>query len=284
MANAQMDIRDHLHGMWSSVAAAWGEHADEVDERGAAINACMFDAAGVRPGARVLELACGPGGAGLEAADIVGRDGLVVLSDVAAEMTEIAVERARARGLINIDARVIDLEEIGEPDASYDAVICREGLMFALDPGTALAGALSVLVPGGRAAFAVWGPRARNPWLGLVLDAASAQLGMPMPPPGIPGPFALDDAQQLEQLMRDAGFVDVAVAEVDATLETDSFDSWWERTSVLAGPLAKVIAAMPPEASSALRDRARELTRPYSTAQGLVMPGVSLVAHGRRPS
>ena len=44
-----------------------------------------------------------------------------------------------------------------------------------------------VLRPGGRVALAVWGPRDRNPWLGVVFDAVSAQIGAPVPPPGVPG-------------------------------------------------------------------------------------------------
>src|ERR671936_1371604 len=59
--------------------------------------------------------------------------------------------------------------------------------MFALDPARAVAEIRRILRPGGRLALAVWGPRARNPWLGVVFDAVSAQLGAPVPPPGIPG-------------------------------------------------------------------------------------------------
>ena len=72
--------------------------------------------------------------------------------------------------------------------------------MFALDPAGAVREIGRVLRPGGRCAIAVWGPRARNPWLGSVLDAVSEQLGMPVPPPGIPGPFSLDDADALAAL------------------------------------------------------------------------------------
>lgn len=70
----------------------------------------MLELAALRPGQRVLEFACGPGSAGLAAADRVGPDGEVVVSDVATEMVAIAVERAREHGQANVTGRVIDIE------------------------------------------------------------------------------------------------------------------------------------------------------------------------------
>jgi SAM-dependent methyltransferase len=179
-------LRARLHGMWAAVADGWAEHADYVDTRAAVATDRLLELAAPRPGERVLELACGPGGLGLAAAMRVAPGGGVVLSDVAAEMTAIAAARAEGLGLTNVSTRELDLEHIDEPDGCYDVVLCREGLMFAPDPAAAVREMGRVLRPDGRVALAVWGPRERNPWLGLVLDAASAQLGKPVPPPGVP--------------------------------------------------------------------------------------------------
>jgi SAM-dependent methyltransferase len=161
-------------------------------------------------------------------------------------------------------------------------VLCREGLMFALDPAHALAGIRRVLRPGGRVAVAVWGPRERNPWLGLVFEAAAAELGAPVPPPGVPGPFALDDPDRLAGLFAGAGLAGVAVTEVPTPLRDPSFDAWLARTTALAGPLASRLAALPEAARARLRARLREAVRPYETAAGLEFPGVTLLAGGRR--
>jgi SAM-dependent methyltransferase len=279
---ANADMRTHLHGMWASVAGAWGEHAGYADQRGAALTEALLERARIRPGDRVLELACGPGGAGLAAAARVAPDGEVVLSDVAEPMTAIAAERAAARGIANVRTLVLDLEDIDQPDASYDVVLCREGLMFALDPARATREIWRVLRDDGRASIAVWGPRERNPWLGIVLDSLSAQIGRPVPPPGIPGPFALGDRDQVAQLMSDAGFVDVAVTEHDVPLRAGSFDEWWDRTSSLAGPLATILAALPDDALRALRASLSAAVQQYTTAAGVELPGLSILASGRR--
>jgi SAM-dependent methyltransferase len=276
----QQDVRDHLRGMWAAVAGSWAEHADFVDRRGAAVTERMLELAAPQPGERVLELACGPGGVGLAAAPLVA-PGEVVMSDVVAEMTSIAAARAAARGLGNVSTRELDLESIDETDGSYDVVLCREGLMFATDHARAAGEIRRVLRPGGRAAIAVWGPRERNPWLGLVFDAVSAQIGRPVPPPGVPGPFALDDADRLAGLLSGAGLDDVAVSELPAPLRAGSFDEWWTRTQALAGPLTKILASLPAEAVDALRARLREAVGRYDTADGLELPGVTLLAAAR---
>ena len=224
------DVRTRVHGMWAAVAGGWAEHAAYVDERGASVTDSMLELARPQPGERVLELACGPGSVGLAAAERVAPDGEVVLSDVVAEMASIASARADDLGLDNVSSRVLDLERIEEPEASYDVVLCREGLMFALDPARAAGEIRRVLRPGGRVALAVWGPRERNPWLAVVLDAASAQLGKPVPPPGVPGPFSLDDADELAALISGAGLTDVELSEVPVPLRAASFDEWWART------------------------------------------------------
>jgi enediyne biosynthesis protein CalE5 len=276
------ELRAHLHDMWASVAGAWERHAAYVDGRGAPITERMIELTLPQPGERVLELACGPGSVGLVAATRVAPDGEVVLSDVVVEMTAIAAARADALGLTNVTTRVLDLERIDEPDDAYDVVLCREGLMLVPDPARASREISRVLCPGGRVAVAVWGPREQNPWLGIVFDTVSAQLGAEMPPPGIPHPFSLDDAEVLADVLAAAGLSDIAVEEVQTPYDAASVEEWWERSSVLAGPLAQRLATLPESVAHALRARAEEAISVYRTPAGLHIPGVSLVAAARR--
>ena len=276
------DLRAHLHGMWAAVAPAWAQHAAYADARGAEVAETMLGLATPAAGEHVLELACGPGGLGLAAAARVGPRGRVVLSDVAAEMTAIAAARAAAAGLTNVGTCELDVERIEQPDDAYDVVLCREGLMFATDPARAVAEIRRVLRPGGRVAVAVWGSRERNPWLGVVFDAVSAQIGRPVPPPGIPGPFSLGDPDRLAGLLTAAGLEDVVVSELSVPLRAPSFDEWWVRTAALAGPLTNILRSLPDPATEAIRARLYEATSAYRTPSGLEFPGVSLLAAARR--
>jgi ubiquinone/menaquinone biosynthesis C-methylase UbiE len=274
--------RTHLHAAWAAVAPAWGEHAEYLEVRHRATSEELLARAAVQRGDRVLELACGPGGFGLAVAELVGPDGEVVLSDVVVEMTAIAAARARAAGRANVRTRVLDLEAIDEPDASYDVVVCRDGLQFATEPAGATTEIGRVLRPGGRVAVALWGRRERNPWLGVVFDAVSAELGVPVPPPGLPGPFSLSDAGEVRALFMAAGLRDVSVTELAAPVRVGSVDAWWAMTSALAGPLATILASLPTAAADAIRARARDAAGPYQTAHGVEFPGVALIASARR--
>jgi SAM-dependent methyltransferase len=274
--------RARLHGQWAAVAPGWARHAEYVDELVAPITEQLLELSELHRGDRVLELACGPGGVGLVAAERVAPDGEVVLSDVAAEMVAIAQARADALGLGNVSSRALDLERIEQPDASYDVVLCREGFMFAFDPARAAREIRRVLRPAGRVALSVWGPRERNPWLGVVFDAVSAHIGAPVPPPGVPCPFSLGDPGRLAGFLSGAGLSEVSVTEVPMIVRTASFDEWWETRTALAGPLAMLLASLPEAAVRGLRARAREAASAYDTPNGLEFPALTLLAAGRR--
>lgn len=275
-------LRASLRSMWESVAASWREHAESVDARGAVVAQAMLDVADLRPGERVLELACGPGGVGMAAAEMVGPDGSVVLSDFSSQMTAVAASRSKANGLANVTTREWDLQQIDCRDASFDAVLCRDGLMLVVDAATAVREAWRVLQPAGRAVFAVWGPRERNPWLGVLFDAVTAQLGVAVPPPGIPGPFSLDAPGALGALLSEAGFTDVAVHEVSVLMHAASVDEWWSVIPSLAGPLAQLLASLPAEVRAAIRADAEVALAGFATPDGYELPGVSVVGVGHR--
>jgi SAM-dependent methyltransferase len=265
--------------MWNAVAQHWEANADYVDDKAAELSKAMLDSVAIQPTDRVLELACGTGGLGAQAAALARE---VVISDVAAAMVEVAARHTAQ--LANVSTRVLDLEDIAEPDASFDVVLCREGLMFAVEPVVALREIRRVLRPGARFAAAVWGPPADNPWLGRVFDAVSEVLGRPMPPPGLPGPFSLSDADALRALAGAAGFVDVAVERHDVPTHAATFDQWWARTSALAGPLANILPMLPADEQDDLVTRLRAATAPYTSPDGgLAFPGVSLLLRGVTP-
>ena len=276
------DLRPQLHTMWSAVSGAWAQHANFVDARGLKVTEWLVEATQPCRGDRVLELACGPGAVTLAVAGIVD-PGEVIASDVAIEMADIAVARAHSHGLYNVHGRRIDMEEIEEPDSSFDLVYCRDGLMFAVEPDRAVREIARVTKRGGRVAIGVWAERERNLWLGLVFDVLSEQLGHPVPPPGVPGPFALGEAGRLEELFVDAGFADVHVAEVSVPLRAPSFDGWWRMTTSLAGPLALIISGLDADTSDKLRTRAREAVAPFTSADGsLDIAGLQRVLSARK--
>jgi SAM-dependent methyltransferase len=271
-----------MSDMWNRVAGAWERNADFVDEHLEAATGALLDAAGVAEGQAVLDLAAGPGGAGLAAARRVGAGGRVVLADVAEEMVAAAARRANGRS--EVDTLVCDQAAIAAEDASFDAVIVRHGLMFMPEPDASVAEAARVLRPGGRYAAMTWGPREANPWLGLILDAVGAQFGVTFPPPGVSGPFSLSDPDQLAGALRGGGLEDVEVEAIDTPMHAASIDDWWARVPGLAGPLAMALAGMEDEVREEIRVRAIAAGSAVAApvGDGIAMPGCVLVASGLR--
>lgn len=280
-------IRHRVHQLWGSVAQSWGEHADHVEQRSEAVTRLMIDAVGPAPGDEVLELACGAGGLGLAIADRVTPGGRVILSDAAPEMVAVAAAHAARRGKAGgasaeIRAQVVDLEQIDLPDASFDIVLCREGLMFALDPAQAANEIARVLRPGGRVALAVWGPRSRNPWLGVLADALQEHTGSPVPPPGVPGPFSLGADGALASTLAGAGLEQVVVEEVAVPTHDASFEDYWRLRTDLAGPLKRLLEGLRAQDRAAIQQTVRARLSPYQTSDGLEIPGLAYIGFARR--
>jgi SAM-dependent methyltransferase len=223
-------------------------------------------------------------GAGLAAAQRVGSTGRVVLSDIAAEMIAVAAKRASADA--RVGTAVFDQSAIDFGDASFDAAINRHGLMFVEDPVQTTAEAVRVLRDSGRYEVMTWDRREVNPWLGLVLDAVSAQFGVPFPPPNVRDPFSLDTPDVLMSVLRDGSLKDVTVEAISTPMHAASLEGWWERVPKLAGPLAIALAGMEADVRDAIRERAVQsgMKAAASKDGGIVFEGSVLIGSGYKPA
>lgn len=267
--------------MWDSVAPGWEANAGFVDGQLAVATEALLDAAQIGEGDRVLDLAAGPGGAGLAAAHR-GSTGRVVLSDVAAEMVAVAAKRASADA--HLSTAVFDQSAIDFGEAGFDAVINRHGLMFVDDPAKTVAEAVRVLRAGGHYAVMTWDRRELNQWLGLVLDAVGAQFGVPFPPPNVRGPFSLDTPDKLVSVLRDGGLQNVTAQAMSTPMHTASLGEWWERVPKLAGPLAIALAGMDADVRDAIGERAMQsgTTAAGRNKDGIVFEGSVLIGSGHK--
>lgn len=262
---------------WSAVAEAWEQHAGDIDTTNGDATRVLLEAAGIRPGERVLELGAGTGHLAVDLAALVGPGGALVASDVAPAM--VGLIRQKLVGLPQATAEVIDAASVPGPAEAYDVVLSRMGLMFVPEPLRALQEARRVLRPGGRLAAAVWGEPGRNPWMTSVGFAAvvNGVLSGPMPTePG--GPFSLADPGLLEKLARDAGFTEVRIEEVAFTRRYASAAEQFDMVRVLAPPIAAALAAATAEQVEAVRRTAADAVAAYRAEAGSYdLPACALV-------
>ena len=115
----------------------------------------LVDLAGLRPGDRVLDVACGTGASHQAILEKIGKRGKLIGADISTEMLNRAKEKARAHGLENVQYRKADAQELSAVfgKEEFDAVISVNGLPQFLHPDKALIEMVYVLKPGGTLAL-----------------------------------------------------------------------------------------------------------------------------------
>lgn len=139
----------------------------------------LAEAADVRAGARVLDVAAGNGNATLAAAHRFAR---VTSTDYVPHLLEKGAVRAKAEGL-DIEFKVADAEALPFADGTFDVVLSSFGVMFAPDHRKAAAEMMRVVKSGGRIAMANWTPEG---FLGDLFRTMGAHVA---PPAGVQSPM-----------------------------------------------------------------------------------------------
>ncbi len=248
---------------------AFAKKAAESYERnfvpsiGAPVAAGLIEAADLRPGERVLDVACGTGIVTRLAADRVGAEGSVAGLDPNPAM--LAVAREAASGEAPITWHEAPAEEIPLDDEGFDAVLCGMGLQFFGDRAAALRQIRRVLVPGGRFLANVPGPA--PPPLQAMADALGRHVG-PESASFVDAVFSLHDADELRSLAEGAGFDAVEVGSDETALALgDPGEFLWHY--VESTPIAAEVAQLDEERRGALERDFVEACRPYVADGGL---------------
>jgi ubiquinone/menaquinone biosynthesis C-methylase UbiE len=173
----------------------------------------LIGVAGLQPGERVLDVACGTGVVTRLAAERVGAGGAVAGLDVNPGM--LAVARSQTPPDISIDWYEASAEPMPLPDEAFDVVFCQMGLQFVPTSRLHLREMRRVLKTGGRAVISVPGPK--PPIFAIMTDALARHLSPEVASFG-DLVFSMHDVDELKELMRSAGFRNVDVEAKPKTL------------------------------------------------------------------
>jgi SAM-dependent methyltransferase len=266
-----VQYKANVRAEWRAAAPGWQHWVEvlEAEDGGRAVSRTLVRLSRIGPGDMVLDVAAGYGEPGLTAARAATPDGRVVCTDISGEMLAVGRARAAAEGLDNLEFLERDAEELVFEEASFDAVLSRQGLQFLPDVTGVLARLRSFLKPHGRLAAAVWGPP-QTVQFAAPVPVIRAELRMPPPPTGIPGPFALADADHLAELVRACGFTDVETGTVTAIYQTDSPELATRWLRDVAPPITSMVDAQPPEVQQRVWAKVTQAWAPFTTADGRV--------------
>jgi SAM-dependent methyltransferase len=248
-------VKAHQQATWAS-----GDYA-EIATLIVPVAERLSEAADLRAGSTVLDVASGSGNAAIAAARL---GGVVTGIDFVPTLLERARERARAERL-RVDFRLGDAERLAFPDGSFDAVVSVFGSMFAPDHRRAAAELVRVTRPGGTIALASWTPEG---FIGSMFKTVASYV---QPPPGLASPLLWGTEGHLADLFGS----DVAWVHHRRTFtfRFTSAEAFVETFASYYGPTLKALATAG-SARGALEHDLRELARSWNR---LEQPGAIAV-------
>lgn len=217
-------------------------------------------------------MAAGAGEPALTAAKRVGPGGSVLATDISPTILTYAAQAARVQGVSNLETRVMDGEKLDLPDASFDVVLSRVGLIYFPDQQRALAEIRRVLVPGGRVAALVYSTPELNRFFSIPISIIRRRAQLPPPLPGQPGPFSLGSSGVLEDAYRKAGFRDIEVRTVEAPLRTATAAEYLDFARESFGALHQMMAGLSDAERAETWTEIHEELRQFEGSEGFVGP------------
>ena len=270
---------------WDSVAEGWKEWWEPIEKGAQKLSQRLIELAEIKSGQRVLDIATGIGEPSITAAKVVGTDGHVLATDISRQMLAIAKERAMFLRLQDIiEFKESDAENLDLANSSFDAALCRWGLMLLPNLDATIGKIYSSLVSGGRFAAAVWADATKVPIISLVTRVIANQVQMSATPPGVPNPFSLADTNKLENSLARAGFRDIHIDTVIVTFEFESGEEYYRYCQAVSNSARIALSKETEERKEDIwRKVAEEAARNYGTANGLIkMDNESICIVGTR--
>ena len=224
----------------------------------------LLDAAGVRAGSRLLDVACGPG---LVSEAAAARGAHPVGVDIANAM----LERARMR-CPDLTFVLGDALRLPFPDACFDAVTMNFGILHVSQPEQALAEAHRVLVPGGRLAFTTW--LAQGNAEDEITEAALAAHAIAAEEPAGPSYHVFADRDECRLALERCGFdtESLRMDTVNVLWRVPSADFLFQAQLHAGVRTAAVLRAQPPERLAAIRAAMADAVRRYADDDAFALP------------
>jgi ubiquinone/menaquinone biosynthesis C-methylase UbiE len=255
----------------NEIRAAWDEIAGGYDRFVTPTHMWLANEAlhraGVGPGMRFLDVACGSGALSVPAAR---RGARVTGADLSPNMIERLTARALAEGLPNLEGRVMDGHALELEDDSFDASGSQFGVMLFPDLPRGLSELARVTRWGGRVVIVAYGPPSEVEFIVFFISALQAVVpgfaGIPMDPP--PLPFQVADPETLRRRLAGAGLTDVRVETITETLEFVSGRQMWDWVTNSNPIGAMLVADTTPEQGAHVREALDEMLRERSGGDG----------------
>ena len=270
---------------WRESAFYWQKHAHTIRTMFGPITQALIEDAEIVKGDAVLDVAGGAGEPSLTIAQTVGPTGSVICTDVTAEMVGAATNEAQRHGVTNITFRQCAADSLPFESNSFDAVVCRLGVMFFPDPLAGLSEMLRVAKSESVLSLAVWDKAELNPYSYLITDVFDRHFGAATPDdPNAPGAFRFAEHGSLARILAEAGAVDASERilkfQIAAPISPEQF---WELRSEISGMLREKLTTLSPILADVIAKEAQEAVSQYFSNNQVSIPAQVIIVKGRKP-
>lgn len=279
------DRQDEVLREWRESAFYWHKHFETIRTMFRPVTEALIKEADIIEGEAVLDVAGGSGEPSLTIAEAVGPTGSVTCTDVTAEMVSAAQSEAQRSGLTNVAFRQCAADFLPFETNSFDAVVCRLGIMFFPDPLTGLREMLRVTKREGVLSLAVWDKSERNPFSYLITNVVSRHFDAEAPAdPNAPGAFRFAESGMLAELLQTAGAIDVSERELKFHIAAPiSPKEFWEMRSETSGTLREKLAKATEERRDVVAQEVQEAVREFFPNNQMNFPAQMIIVTGRKP-
>jgi ubiquinone/menaquinone biosynthesis C-methylase UbiE len=275
------EIRDSQQEAWAGLSAGWDKWESVIMDQLAPVGAAMIERLEIVEDQHHLDIASGTGEPGLSIARLAPK-GRVVVTDLVAEMLDIAERRARAQGITNIETKVCSADDLPFDDATFDGVSVRFGYMFFPDVAKATAEFARVLKPGGRLCSSVWIKPEENPWTAIAMQAIATETVLAPPDPDRPNMFRCAAPRYVSALYEAAGLRDVAEWDVPVVLVTRSPAQYWEMISEHVSLAVAALQQVDPPTRERIRAAAIAKVSAFENDGQVRVPGLARCVVGTK--
>jgi ubiquinone/menaquinone biosynthesis C-methylase UbiE len=275
-------FKTRMRTQWDRTAIGWDSHTPVIRAWLAQATEAMLDMARVAPGQSVLDVAAGAGDQTLDIARRVGPQGRVLATDLSPAILALAQANADRVGLGNVSTLAADGEALPVEPASFDAAVCRLGLMFFPDPLMGLRSMHRALRPGAGICTVVFSRPERNPCTAILMSTALQHAGMAPRDPYQPGGLmSLGKPGVTDELFQAAGFQNVATTALDAPFRLPTTRHYLDFIRSSASPIQQILGQLEPEAAAAAWDDMEERLSTFMMPGGWVGPNELLLTAGQ---
>lgn len=267
--------------LWKSIAVMRRKNDEFIMAWFASVGERLIARAGIIDGMRVLDAATGTGEPGLTIAQRFPSVKVIGL-DNSEEMAAIAREKAAQRGVKNFQVMVGDAGKLPFDDSSFDAVLCRHGVMFFPDIVKYLQEFLRVLRAGHIAVASAWGSFEENPWASLFREVFMRYTNVSQEGPEHIGRFRCAQPDLLKQLFIEAGFHNVVQEEVHGMLTFSSSEEAWNILTHTSVNNFKIFESLSADIQPRVRREIVERMERYRMHKGISFPWHAWVAWGTK--